>query len=254
MLRLRMIIAVAALVASMTAFAACNGGDDNDNNGGGPPVGATAGTGSDPGESGNGDSGDVDELSAIAERFADSTFQGQYRVIPAPGDEDIGDATLAIYKSGADRVRMEIAAEQDGVPTEIILLQTPSASAFCLKNAGEFGALLGIAEGEGVCFNSDPTEGDATGDYSQIIEDIESGNGQIVERSERQIAGQDAKCYRIQEPGGDVTDACFNDDGYLLASTGPDGSGLEATSVSGDVSDTDFDVPYEVREFPTFDQ
>jgi hypothetical protein len=244
---------MAALLAGLVPLAAC-GGDDNDTNGGGagsPAPGATT-DGGDIDNNGNGDgapSGDTQDLLDIAQEFTDASFRGEYELTGPPGN-DLADGTLVIYKSGADKLRFDLTAEQEGQTIEVILLETADASVFCLKNAGEFGLLLGIPEGEGVCFNSDPTGGEGAGDFSDIIEEIEAGDWEVIDRSEREIAGEDADCYQTRSPDGQESNVCFSDDAYLLATTEPDGAGLEATGVSGDVNDSDFDTPYEVRELP----
>jgi len=239
------------LIAGLALFAACSSDGDkkNDNNDATAQATAPAGDNGDTGD--GGDSGDNGELVDIAHKFADSSFRGEYKMTGTP-DETFGEGTLVLYKSGRDRLRFDISAEQDGETTEIVLVQTPDNNAFCLKNAAEFGALLGIADGEGVCFNNDPTGGEAAGDFSDIVDEIENGDWEIIETSERSVAGEDAKCYKTRDSDGNVSDVCFSDDGFLLSATESDGSGLEATDVSGDVSDGDFDLPYEVRELPDF--
>jgi len=190
------------------------------------------------------------DLASIAGEFAAASFRGEYTLKGGP-DSDLGSGTLVIYKGGSDRLRFDVSGEQDGEVTEIILIQTSSTSAFCLKNAGEFGALLGIPEGGGVCFNDDPAGADdETGDYSDLIAQLESGQGEITGRSQRQIAGMAADCYQVHGTGGDDSEVCFSADGYLLSTTEEDGSGFEATSVSGSVADADFDLPYQVSELP----
>jgi hypothetical protein len=252
--RFRALLTVVVLLAGLLLAVAC-GGDDDDTNGGGagaPTAGATTdgGDAGDDGTDGDGaPSGDTADLLDVAQEFTDASFRGEYKLTAPPGN-DLADGTLVIYKSGADRLRFDLTAEQEGETVEVILLETPQASVFCLKNAGEFGLLLGVPEGEGVCFNDDPTAGEGAGDFSDIIEEIESGDWEVVDRSEREIAGEDADCYQTRSPDGQESNVCFSDDAYLLATTEPDGSGLEATSVSGDVDDSDFDTPYEVRELP----
>jgi hypothetical protein len=178
-------------------------------------------------------------------------FRGEYTLTGAPGDE-LGSGTLVLFKGTDGRVRFELSAEQEGETIEIILIETEDTSAFCLRNAGEFGALLGVPEGEGVCFEDDPTFGAGAGNFNEILDEIEAGEWEVLERSEREIAGQDASCFRTRDAAGEVSDVCFNDDGYLLAALQQDGSGLEATDISGDVEDGDFELPYEVRELPDF--
>ncbi|MEX0749997.1 MAG: hypothetical protein WD359_04235 [Dehalococcoidia bacterium] len=241
MTALRYLFAVAAMLAGLTIFGACDG-DGGSNDDGTPSAVATGG----------GDEGDTRDLAAIARRFNETAFRGEYDLTGSVDESEFTNAKLVIYKDGVDRLRFDLSAEEDGEATEVIFIQTPEISAFCLRNAGEFGLLLGVAEDEGVCFNDDPSGGGGAGDYSEIIEQIESGEGEIVERSEREIAGEDGDCYRIRDAEGNVSDACFSGDGYLLAVNETDGSGLEATSVSGTVDDGDFDPPYELRDLPDF--
>jgi hypothetical protein len=240
----RWLCAAIALAAGTIIFAACDDGGGGD----GASQTATNGDGA--------DDPDARDLSAIAAQFRDASFRGEYNLTGASAEEDgFTNARLVIYKDGQDRLRFDLSAEQDGEETELLFIETPDTSAFCLRNAGEFGILLGVPEGEGVCFNDDPGGEDAAGagDYSEIIEDIESGEGEIIERSEREIAGVQADCYRIRDADGNVSDVCFSEEGYLLATKEPDGTGLEAISISGEVSDDDFSLPYEVRDFPDLD-
>jgi hypothetical protein len=245
---------MAALLAALAFLTACGGDDDDDNsNGGTPSADATQGadSGDNGGSEGDGDgspSEDTGDLVDVATKFSESTFRGDYEFVGAPGD-DLSEGTLVMYKSGTDKLRFDLSAEQEGETVEIILIETPDASAFCLKNAGEFGLLLGVPEGEGVCFNDDPTAGEGAA-FSDIIAEIEAGDWEVIDRSERDIAGENADCYQTRNAAGEESTVCFNDDGYLLATTDPDGSSLEANSVSGDVSDSDFDTPYEIRELP----
>lgn len=232
MTTMRCVWAAGFVVAAAALFAAC-GGDGGGNETATAPAG-------EPGAS--------SELVALAERFAASSFRGEYTVTGLADSAEFQDARLVIYKDGADKVRFDLSATQDGEPTELLFFETAEMSAFCLRNAGEFGLLLGINEGDGVCFNDEA--GGGAGDYSEIIQDIEQGDGEILERSQRQIAGQQADCYQVSDAQGSISDVCFSAEGYLLATTEADGSGLEATSVSGSVSEGDFTLPYEVREFP----
>jgi hypothetical protein len=160
---------------------------------------------------------------------------------------------MVMYKDGTDRLRFDISAEEDGETTSIILINTPDLNAFCMEGAGEFAELLGAeATGEGICLDSDPTGGSGAGDFVDIVDEIENGEWELISQSEREIAGQDATCYETRDAEGEVSTACFSDDGHLLAALQPDGSGIEATSVSDDVGDGDFELPYEVVELPDF--
>lgn len=78
-----------------------------------------------------------------------------------------------------------------------------------------------------------------------------------VDTSQRSIAGIDAACFTasgaLTDLGEGEGEVCFSDEGLLLYLSGEaDGASsvFEATSVSTDVTDEDFEPPYEVIELP----
>ena len=238
----------AALFILMTALAslalaACSGG------GGGSKT-----------PSGSGDSGAATvspELQSVRNKFNDSTFKGTYKLSASTSaDDGLGNGTMVIYKDGADRFRFDVTTQQNGQDSKVIFIQSPAAQAFCLDNAGDLGAIFGVDTNQGVCFKSDPESGDnplsgLSGTFSDVAAD-----GEVLEKSNRSIAGRDATCYRVKtsDNSGDTTSqSCFDDQGVLLYSKteGTDESEIEATDISGSVADTDFNLPYEERAFPT---
>jgi len=73
--------------------------------------------------------------------------------------------------------------------------------------------------------------------------------GSDLDHSTETVAGQDADCYSASAAGA-TSEVCFNDDGILVrlhTSVGGAEYTMEATSVSGTVSDSDLEPPYPVQ-------
>jgi hypothetical protein len=260
----------AGLLAATMVFAACGGGGDSKKtpttapastaaSGSGGSTPAAAKTASDATaaptkSSSSGNGGDTDDLKAIAEKFANSTFSADYKVTGAVGSQDgFTNGTMKIIKKGKDKFRFEITGTQDGQDVSVIFIETPDLSAYCLKNAGELGALLGVADGEGVCFKSQDDSTNPVGSLSDSLKDFENQDVTVLDKSNRTIAGEDGTCYKVQDnETQEITTSCFNDDGAMLFSEteGDDSGAIEATSVDSSVSDGDFDAPYEVKDAP----
>jgi hypothetical protein len=265
-----MTIALATgLLAATMAFAACGGGGDSKKTpttapakteaSGGKSTPAAGKTASDAtaaptkSSSSSGSGGDTDDLKAIAEKFANSTFTADYKVTGATASDGFTNGTMKIIKKGKDKFRFEITGTQDGQDVSVIFIETPDLSAYCLKNAGELGALLGVADGEGVCFKSEDETTNPVGSLSDSLKDFENQDVTVLDTSDRTIAGEDGTCYKVQDnETQEITTSCFNDDGAMLFSEteGDDSGAIEATSVDSSVSDSDFDAPYEVKDAP----
>lgn len=259
--KVRWIVVLAAVMFGSFAFFAC-GGDDDSGNGDATatqPAGGRDDTDTpepegDATQADGGDAPGADEVRAAARKFADATFQADYTLTSPPG-ESFGSGTMRLYKEGRDKFRFDLTTTQEGQEIEIIFIEAGDTSGFCLKNAGEFGALFGIEDGEGedgegVCFDEDPTGGAGLGDFSAELDNLANEDLTVLETSEREIAGEAGKCFKTEDEAGEVTDVCVSDDGVLLFTADASGTTFEATSVSDDVSDSDFDLPYEVRELP----
>jgi hypothetical protein len=109
--------------------------------------------------------------------------------------------------------------------------------------------VFGIPADAGVCFNEDARGVVIPGtglDLGALLDE----DPPVLEPSRRQIAGQDAHCFKTRTPEGVITDICLSDDGVLLYSRAADGTELEATAVLGEPSDGDFEPPFEMRELP----
>lgn len=268
---------VALMSALVIALAACGGGNGNSNSNatktaaaGGiagtapspastPSLASTPDAASTPGaggtSAGGSDSGGDPEVKAIQQKFAGSTFRAEYNLSGgAGGDTTFTDGKMTLTKDGQTRFRFDVTGKQDGQDVAFIFIETSDNSAFCLKNAGAFGAIVGVPDGQGVCFKTDPQDSsNPIGSLAGALKDFENSNVTLLEKSGRNIAGQDATCYRTQDNQTSViSTTCFNGDGVILYvnDEGSDGSTIEATGVSKAVNQDDFNLPYEVRDLP----
>jgi hypothetical protein len=267
-------LVILAAAASVLAAAACGGGTTSKDKtataaaGGSAQNGATKASGqgdatkapastpeatkSSNGSSGGGGSSDWD---GMKEKFLQSTFHASYKV-SGSGADQFADGKMEMFKDGDKRFRFDITAIQDGQQIAIIFIENDTASAFCLKDAGELGTLLGIEPGKGVCFKSDPNDANnPVGSLSSLFEDLETMDVTVLEKSSRKVVGKDTTCYKTRDnKTNEVSTACFTKDGVLMysQSEGTSAFEMEATDVSGSVSGGDFDLPYEVRDLPGF--
>jgi hypothetical protein len=254
---------VAVLLAlGALMFGACDGGDDNDDGDDEPVATEPAGDGEDGGEepeeeeqqeeeeeeepSGGGDAGD---FRGAAGNFIDATFTAEYDATFSGGGEGTPSA-FTMYKSGTDKFRFDATSNVSGQEMEFIFISAGDTTGFCLTDAGELAELLGVPAGEGVCFDSDPTNGGLDSLTAELDDFEDEQLGDATGLPDREIAGQTAKCGTVTEEDGTTSEACFTEDGVLVYLSTSDGTQFTATNISGDVSDSDFELPYEVRDFP----
>jgi hypothetical protein len=135
---------------------------------------------------------------------------------------------------------------------ELSVFTTPEGSHTCIA-----------LEGDGYCVPNEAQDGDiAFGqalsmDPRGIAALAEEFDGADVEVAGARIADRDAICFTASNLSvdADKTSLCFDVDGALLLwSEESDGKTFEirATRISGEVSDADFELPYEIRE-PTLE-
>ena len=269
-LRPSSLLLLSALAAVAVVIAACGGGGSSDKKE--TPAAATktdsstatGGNKSTPlagktpeatkASGGSTSSGGNDELKAIAKKFSESTFDASYTVTGGSAETALN-GQMKLIKDGKDKFRFDVSTKQDGQDVEIIFIETKELSAFCLKNSGELGALLGIADGDGVCFKSDSTSENPVGSLADSLKDFENADVTLLEKSKKTVAGQEGSCYKTKDNQTDeIQTSCFNKDGVVLyvQTEGADPSTLEATAVSKSVSSSAFDAPYEVKDAPGF--
>lgn len=246
-------ILAALIVATLTLAAAC-GGDDSDDgddagDGNGEPTAtepADGGNGTDDGDNGDGD-GDggasIDELRDIAEDYGTFTGRATYDFTTETDGIDFS-GTMTIYSDG-ERSRYEYEVPDGGM---IVGITTPDATYSCTS----FG-------GQGFCFEGEGQDAEGSIPFVEDfadpdeIDDTIGGFGDVdVDTSSEEIAGRSADCYSLSgNVEGEDIDAryCFGDDGILLLSTWESQGNtfeMRATEVSTDVSDADFEPPYDI--------
>jgi len=246
----------AALVATVALFAVACGGDDDEDDGGGdaetpaaaetPADGSDDGEGEDDGDNGGGTGSE--EFDDVIRRFAESTFTADYDVTGLT-DEEVGfaDPQFNITKDGPDRFRFDISGTLEGEDVAIIIIDNQGEGGFCVR--GNIG--LPVEGTDGACFTSGPFE-ESFGSITQGFEELGDTDFEVLEESERTIAGEDAKCYRVRDLSDQTeTDICVHEDGALLYFSDGETT-FEATSFSDEVDSSQFDLPYEVQEIPGF--
>ena len=244
----RLLILMIGAIALLGLLAAACGDDDDGN--GDPAATTDDGNGNGDGDGdddGDGD-GDGDLLADLAAFGGDyDSFTGKVTYDTSNFGDDSGVSSMSIYqKNGSSRYDI---SSEDG---DIIFISTPEATYLCT---------------EGQCLKyaaDDDTAGASVDAFAGIFsaDAITEGIGDIpdgvdVNVTSETIAGVDATCFKYSgdldpdQAGDESGEFCFSDGGLLLrlAFQGADESiSFEATSASEDVSDSDFDPPYDVTD------
>lgn len=220
-----MLRAVAALIAVAAIGSACAGGSGDSSATATPTPGPVA---------------------LARQRFQESSFRAEYTT-SGPEGARFSNGSFTWYRAGTPNERIDLSTTQDGEDVAITFIESPDASRICLDQAAELGALLGVSPEQGVCFTNPAGElrtDDLTGSLTLLTDE----GAQRRLASETPIAGEVAVCFVAS--GGDVLRQCLSHDGVPLLAEYADGSRFEATDVSRQVDDSDFALPYELRELP----
>jgi hypothetical protein len=259
MIRFRSTLIAAAAVTGAITLAACGSGGSKSKT---PASGATQAAGQSGATSGpakataatSDSGGGSDELKAITRKFTASTFKGTYKLSTSGTSPDtLQSGTMVLYKDGDKRLRFELTAKQDGQDVHVLYIEKDGAKYICFDDAGALGALIGAEAGKGVCVNSTSNDPNPASTIGGTFADLETADLTVLEQSKRTIAGKESGCYRTKDnKTGDIETVCFSNDGTLLYSKteGDNASEMEATEVTGSVSGSDFDPPYEVKDIP----
>ncbi len=185
-----------------------------------------------------------------AEASEGVTAKVTYRITSEAAGETL-EAEWVLVQRPPDS-RIEIVSEEGGEETRAIFISTGGKYYVCTSGGGEESCLATEAEAaEAGTAALDP--------LFQIPQELaQDGEGvDVVGTSERSIAGVDATCFTVSGALADVGEGegevCFSDDGlllYLSGETAGETFTFEATSVSTDVTDADFEPPYEILELP----
>ena len=196
---------------------------------------------------GGGGDGGLQDLSDLASQAAEGlTAKVTYQYTSETNGQTI-EAEWVMVQRPPDS-RFEIVSSDGGQESRTIVIQTEDKSYVCVS-----------AGGSGSCYESDQTQSYTAGfaplfDIPQAIAGDIGGLG-AVDKSEREIAGVHANCFSADAVAlGGASEFCFSDEGILLllrSEAGGTSFTFEAKSASTDVSDADFEPPYEIIELPT---
>ena len=240
------IVLVAALALLVALLAACK----SDSKDGETPTSDVTPEATDTPDNGGGGDGDggLQDLERLASEAA-GEFTGKITygiTTEAGGQTTEQEWTLAQRPPDS---RFEIVSNEGGQESRTIVIQTAEKSYVCTS-----------AGGSEVCLKSDQTD-----QYTSLFDEIFAvpqsiaggiGNVGLVDESEREIGGVNANCFSVDTAalGGGASELCFSDEGILLllrSVAGGTSFTFEAKSASTDVSDADFEPPYEVITIPT---
>ena len=238
------------LAVGLLAFVAvaCNGGGNGDET---PQAGETPAVGDGDGGDGDGD-GDGGALEALAALAGESTegivAKVTYR-IETETDGETFEGEWVIVQRPPDTL-FEFSGTEEGEEFRTIIINTGDNSYLCISTGGEESCLAtGAAATE-----AQTAPIDALFDVPrEIAEDVADVG--LINSSQRTIAGVSATCFTVSSTLASLGEGeiCFSDEGLLLfLQSEVDGSSstFEATSVSTDVTDADFEPPYDILELP----
>jgi len=240
---------VVALAALLLLAVACksdskSGGDKTPAVGQTPTVGQTPASGQTPAD-GGGEQG-LDDLKRLASQAAEE-FTGSisYRTTTEAGGQTTEQDWIVIERPPSDH-RFEIISNEGGQESRTIVIRTAEQSYICTSVGGSES-----------CLATDQTD-QYTGPFDpifdvpkSIVQDIDTLG--LADQSERDIAGVHANCFSYSLAGAE-SETCFSDEGLLLYLRGGSAGSsytFEVTSATTDVSDADFEPPYEVIDLPT---
>jgi len=181
--------------------------------------------------------GDAADLASIFEGFATATFNVTYNLESEDPEQDMAGEWTWIQDNDGNRTRFEIDSEGETV----IMITTADQSIVCAEDA--------CFDAGGAMGGAIPNIGDM---FNEGIEDVQADASTATVRPTdgREIAGTDTECVEFEDEAEGVSGlACYAEGGIplLIESETPDGNfRMEATSFSTDVSDEDFEPPFEV--------
>ncbi|MEX0683907.1 MAG: hypothetical protein WD904_03350 [Dehalococcoidia bacterium] len=252
-----LLLSAFAMTALLLATAC--GGDDDD---GGDETSATATQ--DSGDDGGDDGGDDEDPTETEDSGDDG---GDEEDIFSQLDELTGDLETVTGK-----ISYEI-TDADGTTSSMTFYAKSPNSRFDTSDGSTTSIIISTPDTTYVCDSSSetciatPGSGDDVSSLglfgaffsSEIIGayvNVAEAAGVDVEMSDESINGIDATCFSWDEDTALEVDSgklCFNDAGVMVYQEFTDDSGttkLEATEYSDDVSDSDFEPPYDVTEIP----
>jgi hypothetical protein len=240
------------LAVGLLAFAAvaCNGGGNGDETPQAdetPEAGETpeADGGDDGDGDGDGDGGVLEDLAALAGESAGGiTAKVTYRVATETDGETFEGEWVLVQRP--PDTRFEFSGTEEGEDFRTVIINAGGNSYLCISAGGEESCLAtGAADTE-----AQTAPLDALFDVPRGLADDIADVG-LISSSRRSIAGLDATCFTVSSTLVSLGEGeiCFSDGGLLLyMQSEVDGSSstFEATSASTDVTDADFEPPFDV--------
>jgi hypothetical protein len=253
-----------ASIALLLAVA-CGGGDDDDGDdasGGSGGDGGTAaaapstggggsgaaalsgGTGGSGGSGGDGGDGGADELASLFGSVEAAEFIVTFQMEQTSGTDAFTGQWTWYQDPAGDRTRFDIDAVVDGEPLTTNIITTPERTLACSD-----GGCLGVPQsgGPGGAF-PDPSL-----TFTSQLDLVEAGAGigSVKPAGTRSIAGEDARCFQVEDAGADVGSGtlCFSERGVPLLMEFKSSDGdfrLEAIDYETSVDDDDFEAPFPV--------
>ena len=240
-------VTLAAVLALMLGIAAGCKSSKKDSGGGKTPAAAESPSADKtPTDGGDGGNGELNDLEKLASQAAEGvTGKVTYKYTSETAGQT-SEAEWTLVQRPPDS-RYEIASTEGGQETRTIVIQSGGKSYICISGGGNESCLAS---------NTGETEAQ-TAPFAPLFDVprglADSGLGPN-DTSEREIGGVQAKCFSVDQYAGGATEVCFSDGGlllYLKTESGGNSFTMEATSASSDVSDADFEPPYEVIDIPT---
>jgi hypothetical protein len=239
------------MAVALIAVAACGGDDDNKSSATAKPSGTSAAQGSSTSaasqtsgaqatDTPSGTDDVLGQLEALGQNFEKRTGKVTYQSTETDGST----STITFY-SKDDKSRFD---STDSSGSTGIFIETATASYSCDPSEQvciQYGQGGGSGIGAGFAAIFSPQ-------YIDALVAAAQSEGIDVTKSSDNIAGQDVDCYSGTGPDGSGK-FCFNGDGLMVYTEFQDSTGttkMQATEVTSDVSDSDFDPPYPVTTIP----
>ncbi len=201
---------------------------------------------------GGGDDEALRDLDTLASEAAEGVVaKVTYKITSDVGGQGFEQEWVLVQRPPDSR--FELSSTEGVVQFRTIVINSGGKSYLCFSSGGEENCLETSAELTG----AQTATFDPIFDISRELAE-EAENVDIIDRSERRIAGVDASCFKVRSDISGLGDGevCFSAEGILLllrSELNNVGSTIEATSVSTDVTDEDFELPYELFELPEFE-
>lgn len=197
----------------------------------------------------------AEELEQLAEEWSGREAKVTYQFSTKTNGQLEDEGRITLYWRPPDAWRGDFSSSQGDEGT---ILVTSGKTYFC-----------GGGDGEGQCMSMDRPLGQVIpfpflvyftepGALREFV--VEQVTGVDIDTSERSIAGEKAYCFswagEVEGERGEL-EICFSDDGIVLlfagrgtTTEGQEEFTMEATEVSREVSDADFEPPYPVQDIP----